>query len=93
MAEGGLPEQLISLFRETGRDHHEAYVEVGGHDPDWPIWYAEYLHARLAKLLHARFTKSELVYLLVTVDKEHALQAPGAEWTSYYARFFLERYT
>jgi hypothetical protein len=42
--------------------------------------------------LRAEFTQSELVYLLVLVDRERALHAPGAEWTDYYARFFLARY-
>jgi hypothetical protein len=32
------------------------------------------------------------VYLLVLVSKEQALHAPGAEWTSYYARWFAARY-
>lgn len=91
--ENDLRTRLVDLFKETISAHHQAYIEVDGVDPDWPLWYAEYLHEPLKTLLEANFTRGELVYLLVLVDKEHRLHAPGAEWTGYYARWFLERYT
>ncbi|HJW91594.1 MAG TPA: hypothetical protein VJ436_13205 [Anaerolineales bacterium] len=84
--------ELAKLFKETIEGHKQAFAETEGYDPDWPIWYAEQLHAPLSALLQAKFTRSELVYLLVRVEKERQLEAPGAEWTGYYARFFLERY-
>jgi hypothetical protein len=84
--------QLQALFQETREAHHEAFDEVDGADPDWPMWYAERMHRRLGTLLRADFTQSELVYLLVLADRERATRAPGAEWTEFYARFFLERY-
>jgi hypothetical protein len=83
---------LASLFREAGQAHHRAFIETDGDDPEWPIWYAEHLHEPLAALLGAGFTKSELVYLLVTLDRELKRRAPGAEWVGYYTRWFLERY-
>ncbi len=92
MPETDLLRQLTDLFREAGPAHHRAYLETDGADPEWPLWYADFLHERLGKLLGARFTRSELVYLLVCADKEQALHAPGADWPSYYARFFAERY-
>lgn len=85
-------EQIESLLREAGNAHHQAYFEADGADPDWPIWYAEYLRDRLAELLNARFTKSELVYLLISLDREVQRLAPGANWQAYYARTLLERY-
>lgn len=87
-----LLQQLRELFKETGHAHHEAFIEVDGADDEWPAWYAEHMHKRLCTLLLAEFTQSELIYLLVLVDRERALHAPGAEWTDYYARFFLARY-
>ncbi len=92
MATTNLALQVKELFRETGHAHHEAFSDIDGADPEWPAWYAERVHRRLCTLLQADLTRSELVYLLVLVDKERALEAPGAEWTGYYARFFLERY-
>ena len=87
-----LTDQLKDLLKETGRAHHEAFIDVDGADDEWPAWYADHMHKRLCKLLRAEFTRSELIYLLVRVDRERALHAPGAEWTDYYARFFLARY-
>lgn len=84
---------LVALFKEAAEAHHQAYLATDGVDPDWPSWYAEYLIEPLRQRLSAHFTCSELVYLLVLVDKELQLRAPGANWATYYARFFLERYT
>ncbi|GAB4451187.1 MAG: hypothetical protein Kow00120_21510 [Anaerolineae bacterium] len=88
-----LEAQLAALFEEAGNAHHQAFTESGGDDPEWPLWYADYLHEKLSKALGAGFTRSELVYLLVMVAKEQALRAPGANWARYYARFFATRYT
>lgn len=85
-------EALAALFREAGKAHHTAYIDVDGADPDWPIWYADYLQERLGELLGAEFTRSELVYLLVALDRDLKTRAPGAEWSGYYTRWFLERY-
>jgi hypothetical protein len=85
-------EQLRTMFQETVNQHHQAYQESGGEDPEWPLWYADYLLADLGKLLNATFTKSELIYLLILVEKQRSLQAPGSDWATYYARFFSERY-
>ncbi len=61
-------------------------------DPEWPLWYAEYLQEKLGPLLDATFTKSELVYLLIRVANEQPLRAPGANWKRYYAKFFIGLY-
>ena len=87
-----LVQRLSELFKETGQAHHQAFIEVDGDDPDWPLWYAEHLHEPLGEYLSATLTRAELVYLLVLADKEHNLRAPGAQWPRYFARFFIERY-
>ena len=93
MTETDLAGQLEELFRETGEAHHQAYIETDGADPEWPLWYADYLRERLGALLDASFTRSQLVYLLILVASEQPLNAPGANWARYYARFFITRYT
>jgi len=85
--------ELAEMFEEAGRAHHDAFAASNGQDPDWPIWYAEYLHGGLSEQLEAKFTKSELIYLLVTAEKERSLNAPGSEWKTSYANFFLDRYS
>ena len=87
-----LREELETLFRESGKAHHEAFIDTGGEDLEWPSWYAKYLIGQLSSLLNAKFSQSELVYLLVLAEKERTLRAPGANWARYYARFFIERY-
>jgi hypothetical protein len=84
--------QLQVLFEAAGNGHHQAFQATDGADPEWPLWYADYLHSKLSNLLGITLTKSELTYLLVLADKRLKLDAPGADWTRYYARFFLSRY-
>ncbi|MGD8327936.1 MAG: hypothetical protein PVJ49_00790 [Acidobacteriota bacterium] len=83
---------LADLFRECGEAHHRAFRDRDGDDPEWPLWYADFLMERLTKRLKAKFTKSELVYLLVAADREQEFRAPGADWPGYYAKFFYDRY-
>ena len=92
MAEMDLARQLEGLFHDVGEAHHQAYIATDGADPEWPLWYADYLRDKLAPLLDAGFTKSELVYLLLLVANEQPLRAPGANWARYYAKFFIELY-
>jgi hypothetical protein len=36
--------------------------------------------------------KSDLIYLLVLVDKQQMSEAPGVHWENYNADFFVRRY-
>ncbi len=87
-----LNEQHIALFEQTGKAHHDAFAAVDGADVEWPIWYAEYLIDKLPTLLNATFTKSEMIYLMVHLNKQQAIEAPQEKWPRYYARYFVERY-
>lgn len=88
-----LAETLANLFHQTAEDHHVAYRETDGVDPDWSIWYADHLREQgLEKLLDASILKSDLIYLLVMADKQQMTEAPGARWERYYADFFIKRY-
>jgi hypothetical protein len=87
-----LARQLSDLFTATAAAHHKAFIATNGEDAEWPMWYAQYLHEKLSTLLASKFTMSELADLLLEVSKEQPLRAPGAEWTAYYASWFLERY-
>ena len=91
MTDDALRAELIAFFRETRRAHHRAFLATNGADAEWPIWYADTMQARLNGLLQAICTRSELVYLLVMVEKERLRAAP-AHWAEYYADFFVERY-
>ena len=86
-------QELGELFMETGHHHHDAYKTADGKDPDWPLFYAGYLQARLWDRLGRILSRSELIYLLVSADK--AFQATGQEWKQwpgFYAKFFVESF-
>lgn len=92
MAEEDRTAELTRMFAEAGKAHHEAFIDAGGADPEWPLWYAEHLLEPLNETLPAKLTKSELCYLLVAADREMHMLAPGSDWHSYFARFFSDRY-
>ena len=84
---------LAALLHQTSEDHHVAFKTTDGVDADWSIWYAGHLLEKsFDKMLGATILKSDLIYLLVMVDKEIQALAPGAKWENYYADFFIERY-
>ena len=84
--------ELASLLNETAEAHHKAFAATEGEDPDWPIWYADYLLEKMRLMLKAKFTKSELIYLLVVTEKESGVVAPGAYWPRFYAKSIIRRY-
>ena len=92
MAETPVHKRLVSLLKKTAKAHHQDFINTDGTDPEWPSWYADHMHAQLGRMLKAGFTRSELIYLIVLADKEHAMMAPGCDWANYYTDFFLERY-
>ena len=93
MSHDELRAKIAALLHQTAEDHHVAYKATDGVDADWSIWYAAHLLERgFEKLLNASLLESDLIYLLVSADKEIQARAPGARWETYYADFFIERY-
>ena len=85
-------EELETLLKETGENHHQAFIETDGNDPEWPIWYANYLYTRLNKLLNAELTKSETIHLLLSIEKQRTSEGSDANWPEYYAKQMLRIY-
>jgi hypothetical protein len=84
---------LADLLHQTSEDHHIAFKETDGVDPDWSIWYAgRLLEKGIEKMLDATLLKSDLIYLLVGADKEINRTAPGAKWEAWYADYLITRY-
>lgn len=83
-------QQIVDLLIETRRDHHRAYKETDGADPEWPAWYAKHLQRRLNTLLKSRLTESEIAEQLAALDEEHREAAPDVNWAEYYARALLK---
>jgi hypothetical protein len=71
------------------------YRIVDGADDDWASWYADWLVrlSELPELLGTTPVRSELVYMLVRLDKEYAEKKPPGPWEDYYARALIEHFS
>jgi hypothetical protein len=87
--------RISALLHEASETHHIVYRITDGDDPDWASWYADWLvdHSELPDLLDVTPVRSELVYMLVRLDKEYTEQQPAGKWEDFYARALLEHFT
>jgi len=85
-------EALVALLTETSEAHHQAFTDADGEDPEWPMWYADYMIDELRELLGAPLTRSELICVLLNLYRLHQAEAPDATWQGYYADYMIERY-
>jgi len=92
MTQSNFIEEVAALLMETGQNHHKAFKETDGVDPEWPLWYADYLHSKLGKQLKTELTKSEIIYLLLMLEKQRTTEAPDSHWTKYYAKILVDKY-
>jgi hypothetical protein len=88
-------EALAELLHEAAETHHRVYRITDGEDADWASWYANWLIdlSELPERLGRRPVRSELVYLLVLLEKEVRDQQPSGTWEQYYARRIVEHFT
>jgi hypothetical protein len=86
--------RVAALLHEAGETHHLVYRIVDGDDPDWASWYADWLLnlSELPQMLETRPVRSELVWLLVSLDKDYATAGPEVPWPQWYAERILERF-
>ena len=82
------------MLHEAGETHHRVYRIVDGNDPDWASWYADWLInlSELPKILAGAPVRSELIYILVKLDREFTEEKPGEAWEVYYARELIEHF-
>ena len=83
---------IANLLQQTGQAHHQAFIDTDGADDDWAIWYADYLFGKLDDLLDARLTRTQIVILMVDLDRLHKATAPGSNWARFYAKELVNRY-
>ena len=86
--------QVSDLLHEASETHHQVFRIVDGADDDWASWYAWWLInlSELPGLLGSKPVRSELISLLVTLDKQYTAEAPGEPWEPYYARRILSHF-
>jgi hypothetical protein len=87
-------ERISALLHEAAETHHIVYRISDGDDPDWASWYGDWLVklSELPDLLEVKPVRSELVYMLVRLDKKHTMESPDEKWEDYYARGLLEHF-
>jgi hypothetical protein len=86
--------RVAELLHEAGETHHLVYRIVDGDDPDWASWYADWLLnlSELPQILDTRPVRSELVWLLVELDKDYTRTSPETSWPEWYATRMIERF-
>jgi len=87
-------EQVGSLLLEAGEIHHRVYRIVEGADDDWASFYAWWLIelSELPALLGTKPVRSELVYMLVSLDKQYTAEDPDESWERFYARQLVDHF-
>jgi hypothetical protein len=87
-------QKISALLHEASETHHLVYRITDGDDPDWASWYADWLvnHSELPDLLDSKPVRSELVYMLVRLDKEYAAENPDEKFEDWYAQRLLEHF-
>jgi len=89
MTDHGTLEGLAGLLAETGQRHHEAFAATDGADPEWPLWYADYLHGRIDAHMGVQPTRSKIVQCLLNADDAHSADRPDQPWPTFFAGYLL----
>ena len=86
--------KISAVLHEAAETHHVVYRITDGDDPDWASWYADWLvnHSELPDLLDTKPVRSELVYMLVLLDKDYSAESPDEKFEDYYARRLAEHF-
>ena len=85
---------LSDLLHEVAETHHVVWKITDGNDPDWASWYADHLLrlTHFPDLIGKPVVRSELVYLLVKLDKDYMAEQPSERWEDYYAARLSEHF-
>jgi hypothetical protein len=86
--------KVSELLHEAAETHHVVFRITDGDDPDWASWYGDWLInlSELPDLLGRKPVRSELVYMLVALDKEYTDESPAERWEDHYARRLLDHF-
>jgi hypothetical protein len=87
-------ERVAALLHEAAETHHIVYRIVDGDDPDWASWYADWLIrlSELPQILNGAPVPSELIYMLVKLDREFKASKSDEPWERFYARQLIEHF-
>ena len=80
--------RLRELLAQAEAGHQ---AEVASSDPDWPLWYAEFLAPKLRALTCVELSRAELVAVLVHIDDEWEAVGGAAARPEPFATFVADR--
>ena len=85
--------KVADLLHEAGETHHTVFRITDGDDPDWASWYGDWLIrlSELPQILGTTPVRSELVWLLVTLDKDYTRTSSDTPWPQWYAQRIIEQ--
>jgi hypothetical protein len=86
---------IAQLLDEASETHHRVYRITDGADDDWATFYADWL-TRLSELpdrLGRPPVRSELTYLLVTLDREYSAAPQDRPWEQVYAERLVREFS
>jgi hypothetical protein len=83
------------LLHEAAETHHVVYRITDGEDPDWASWYADWLIrlSELPEIVGRVPVRSDLVHLLVDLDRRYVRDRPAEPWESWYAGRLAEHFS
>ena len=87
--------RVAELLHEAAETHHVVYRITDGEDPDWASWYADWLVrlSELPQLVGRAPVRSDLVHLLVDLDREYTREHPDEPWEPWYAGRVVEHFS
>ena len=87
-------DRVAALLKEAAETHHIVYRIVDGADPDWASWYADWLIrlSELPEILKWTPVRSELIYMLVKLDRDFKAGEGSEPWERYYAERLVQRF-
>jgi hypothetical protein len=94
MPDVAIVESVSKLLHEAAETHHQVFRITDGTDDDWASWYADWLTtlSELPALLASPPVRSEVVYMLVRLDKEYLADQPTEPWEDYYAARIVDHF-
>ena len=95
VADDSVVSKVADLLHEASETHHQVFRITGGTDEDWASWYADWLTklSELPAILGDSLVRSEVVYLLVQLDKDYVVNSPEEPWEQYYATGFVAHFS
>ena len=88
-------ESIRQLLHEASETHHQVFRITDGTDDDWASWYADWLTklSEFPNLVDNKPVRSEVVYLLVKLDKDYNATMPAEPWEAFYASRLIEHFS